>query len=78
MTSIQKVLLSYEEFIRLKSFEEDNEKIHKELAELKQQLGIYFIACILLNIVNLDISKQTKFITKPNLNNFFSSEGRRH
>jgi len=39
MSSIQKVLLSYDEFLRLKEIEKNFESVNAELAELKKTLG---------------------------------------
>jgi len=41
MTSIQKVLISYDEFTRLKDIESRFQAVTSELAELKQKLGTY-------------------------------------
>jgi len=41
MSSIQKVLISYDEFVRLKDIEKKFDYVNNELTELKKRLGNY-------------------------------------
>ena len=60
MTSVQKVLISYEEFMKLKDLEKRFESVSSELAALKQsEKGNIF--CLLLKPRPLLRSSQSSF-----------------